>query len=181
MAGGSAFDLDYAYSGYGSTKGKMNKRIIILLIVVGVVVVLALAIGLGVHYGTKDDKEERDLSTATEAEKSRIDCYPEALYGSEVTKEKCEERGCTYEVSPIDEVPACFVSSGSSLGRGYSVANEINTESGIWLELDPRASSRRARSLDNLVALTFRVQYHGPNVVRIKVGALGKYMNLFAH
>ena len=54
-------------------------------------------------------------ASVTEADLVKLDCYPEAGSPQEqLTRHKCEARGCIYEPSEYDGVPDCFVDVNST-------------------------------------------------------------------
>ena len=178
--GSSSFEV--TTDGPGVSRRAGPRTPLMVGVVVVVILLVGLGIGLGVYFGLKaantDPAPSPPATTGpSEAEMARIDCYPEAAWGTEVTKVKCEERGCTYVPSVTAHVPACYMARDSPLGRGYTVsAVGPRTESGFQLELTPRTDgyrrrreARPTRGLDNPVVVNFTVHYHGPNVVRIKV------------
>ena len=145
-------------------KTASNTKIVALAVSI-LVLLVGLGIGLGLYFGLgSKDNPDQDLL--------RIDCFPERPSG--LTQEMCEGRGCVYELSDNPDAPPCYMGEDSPLGRGYSVIREEQREDGLTVELEPLSvketrDRRSTRTLGDPVPVTFNVQYHGPNVVRIKV------------
>lgn len=115
---------------------KRSKRKRYIIGGIAVAVVVAVAIGLIVYFVTEDSDDSGSSGTTTPAPEQepeeedlvKIDCYPEA--GSpqeELTREKCEARGCIYEPSIFDEVPACYVDVNSAGFELLSEPSEVTT------------------------------------------------------
>ncbi|NXU01153.1 MGA protein, partial [Buphagus erythrorhynchus] len=92
----------------------------------------------------------------------RFDCYP----GEGATKEKCEQRGCFWEVTN-SAVPACYYTSRNP----YSIESLDYSSSGIVATL--KVDSSKVRANENSTApistLRLEVKYHLNNMLQFKI------------
>lgn len=141
-----------------------------------VVVGIALGVGLGLGLNQDDDGGGGGgIATLAQAPE-RIDCYPEAKWGAEgnVSREACEERGCTYDETLL---PNCFMSPESTLGSGYDVTGDTTDANGVrritlrarGVKRSKRSTGGQQRAPDKAESATFEVQSAGENVLHFKV------------
>uniref|UniRef100_A0A8C5Q0B1 alpha-glucosidase n=1 Tax=Leptobrachium leishanense TaxID=445787 RepID=A0A8C5Q0B1_9ANUR len=91
----------------------------------------------------------------------RFDCHPE----TEATVEKCENRGCTWDLQSISGVPACFYPET----YGYTVSNIVTTATGITAELVNAQSIIRYTDSPPIERLRLTVVYHENNMLQFKI------------
>ncbi len=108
------------------------------------------------------------FASGQDPELLRIDCYPEAAGGVDlVDQEKCEERGCTWQVAAIESAPWCFVPQTDDWG--YDVIDgPIPTEYGDQWILQRK--NEQGIYGENIEFLTFDVEYRRDNLLRFTVG-----------
>ncbi|XP_061182189.1 maltase-glucoamylase-like [Saccostrea echinata] len=99
----------------------------------------------------------------------RIDCFPERLGKHEkLTKEKCEQRNCTYSTTP-SEAPDCFFPMAD---YGYSISGPVNkTDYGWHVPLKRKGSPPFKDPIDDLV---FEIEHYGDSVFRFKLDVPSK-------
>ncbi len=87
------------------------KKILVGTIIAIVVLVLVIVIPLAISSGNRevDSKRPYDPTKLNDEEKSRINCFLEEESKFEkLSKYSCEERGCIYNPSLYERVPACY-------------------------------------------------------------------------
>lgn len=157
---------------------RKRKRMIAAVVICCSLVVVGIALGVGLGLGlNQDDDGGGGEETPTPAHApERIDCYPEAKWGAEgsVSREACEERGCTYEETFL---PYCFMSPQSTLGSGYDVTGDTTDTKGVRritlraraVKKSKRSTGGQQRAPDKAESATFEVQSAGENVLHFKV------------
>ena len=141
----------------------------IAAVTVVIVAVLATAIGLIAHFTRPKDSGGGGEGGGgdkpiTEAEKRRVDCFPEELGGiDKVNETVCKSRGCVYSPSPHKAVPDCYASEGS----GYElVGGRRDSPRGVKLTLIRKDQGMFGENIRNI---TFEVIYHTNDLIQFKV------------
>lgn len=99
---------------------------------------------------------------STQDENTRIDCYPERLGNVDiVTKEKCENRHCVYDVT-TSLSPDCYFSSAN----GYKLTGYDDTELGIDYNLTWKGTAPFGNVIKNAI---FRVEMREEYILRFKL------------
>ncbi|NXP00337.1 MGA protein, partial [Certhia brachydactyla] len=93
----------------------------------------------------------------------RFDCYP----SPDATKEKCEQRGCTWDMATDPAVPACYYSSSNP----YYIDQLNYSSTGIVATLSLDDSKVRANEASTAPISTLRleVKYHLNNMLQFKI------------
>ncbi|KAM6201839.1 putative maltase-glucoamylase 2 [Rhynchocyon petersi] len=111
-------------------------------------------------------------------DEEKFNCYPEDPH---VSKEKCEQRGCLWQLPQNPKVPTCYHSTIPS----YTASNFQNLPTGMSLNLtllpdalDPppaRATRRQTRASatnglsDKIANLSVKVTYHTNTLLQLKI------------
>ena len=92
-------------------KGRKKFRTKCIVACLVAVILIAVAAGLIAFFLSGGDEVlESEPEVPSEADLVKLDCFPEARSPQEqLTREKCESRGCIYEPSDVAGVPDCFV------------------------------------------------------------------------
>lgn len=99
---------------------------------------------------------------STDEENNRIDCYPERLGNVDiVTKEKCEERNCIYNLT-TSMSPSCYYKPTT----GYRMTNFTPTKLGTDYHLTWQGKSPFGSPIQNAI---LRVEMRETAILRIKV------------
>ncbi|KAJ7402548.1 hypothetical protein BTVI_85304 [Pitangus sulphuratus] len=93
----------------------------------------------------------------------RFDCYPDL----DPTKEKCEQRGCTWEETSNPDVPPCYYTSANP----YYLENLQYSSSGVVADLTLDSARIRANEAATapISALRLEVKYHLDNMLQFKI------------
>ncbi|XP_050163983.1 sucrase-isomaltase, intestinal [Myiozetetes cayanensis] len=93
----------------------------------------------------------------------RFDCYPDI----DPTKEKCEERGCTWEETSNPDVPPCYYTSANP----YYLENLQYSSTGVVADLTLDSARIRANEAATtpISALRLEVKYHLDNMLQFKI------------
>ncbi|NXC03388.1 MGA protein, partial [Orthonyx spaldingii] len=93
----------------------------------------------------------------------RFDCHP----GPDATREKCEQLGCSWEVSSNPAVPACFYSSNNP----YYISSLNYSSTGIVATLKLNSFKARANEASTapISTLQLEVKYHLNNMLQFKI------------
>ena len=152
---------------------KSRKRELILVVSAFVVLALGIALTLGLTLGLNRTREAPPTVRAlTDADKLRVDCYPEAQSVlEEVNKALCESRGCIFDDSAPDKVPKCYHNEGSA----YRAGNEETTTWGKRWILTRTGASLYSADNSEISAVSFEYEERGDQILRFKVSKMNMY------
>ncbi|NWI07474.1 MGA protein, partial [Tichodroma muraria] len=119
-----------------------------------VTIIAGLQLELGKSYTIKWTLNVND--------NERFDCYP----SPGATKEKCEQRGCTWQVTANPGVPFCYYSSSNP----YSIESLNYSSTGVeaTLSLDSKVRANEAATAP-ISTLRLEVKYHLNNMLQFKI------------